>query len=79
MNTTKITATARTLLVAATLGVATLTVSACTDQVEAPPQDIRVELPEPEVKTFEPACNTRAAVKPCLDRPPAGSGIAPQK
>lgn len=80
MSTTNITTAARTVLVAATIGVATLTVSACSDQPPQPPaQEINVELPEPEVRTFEPACNTRAAKRPCLDDPPAGSGIIPQR
>lgn len=68
--------TVRTILVAITFGAASLALTSCGDEVQAPAQEIGVELPEPEVKHFEPACNTRAAVKPCLEpkRHPAGSG-----
>jgi hypothetical protein len=60
-----ITTTVRTCLVAATIAAAGLATTACGDEVQPPAQDIGVQLPEPEVKHYEPACNTRAAVRPC--------------
>lgn len=67
--------TARTCLVAATFGAASLALSSCGDEVQPPAQDIGVELPEPETRHYEPACNTRAAVRPCPEKKsPAGSG-----
>jgi hypothetical protein len=76
--------TARTCLVAASFGIASLTLSSCGDEVRPPAQDIGLELPEPATQPFdppgpttrhyEPACNTRAAVRPCPEPDPAGSG-----
>lgn len=68
--------TVRTILVATTFGAASLVLTACGDEVQAPAQEIGVERLEPEVTHYEPACNTRAAVKPCLGpkRHTAGSG-----
>ena len=59
--------TVRTYLVAATIAAASLTLTSCGDELQPPPQDIGVELPEPATRQYEPACNTRAAVRPCPD------------
>ncbi len=60
--------TVRTCVLAATLGAASLTLVSCGDEVRPPAQDIGFEQPEPpKAKTYEPACNTRAAVRPCPD------------
>ena len=65
----------RTSVVAATFSAASLALSSCGEEVQAPAQEIGVVLPEPEVRHFEPACNTRAAVRPCPEKKsPAGSG-----
>lgn len=68
-----ITTTVRTGVVAI-LATASLALSSCGQEVRAPAQDIGVELPEPATRQYEPACNTRAAVKPCLKDSTAGSG-----
>lgn len=68
-----ITTTVRTSFVAGTFAVASMTLSSCGDEVPAPAQEIRVELPEPEIRHYEPACNTRAAVRPCPEPTPSGS------
>ncbi len=60
-----ITTTVRTWLLAATIAAAGIATAACGDEVQPPYQDIGVQLPEPEVKHYEPACNTRAAVRAC--------------
>jgi len=60
--------TVRTCLVAATIGAASLALSSCGDEVQAPAQEIGAVLPEPEIRHYEPACNTRAAVRPCPDK-----------
>lgn len=60
-----ITRTTRTLLVAAALGATTLTLASCGKELPAPTQDISVVVPESTPRHFEPACNTRAAVRPC--------------
>ena len=60
-----ITTTVRTWLLATTVAAAGVTTTACGAEVQPPSQDIGVQLPEPKVKHYEPACNTRAAVRPC--------------
>ena len=75
MNTT----TARTFFVAAIFAVASMTMSACGSDVEPPSQDIGGVTPEPSPRHFEPACNTRAAVTPCVDPSPAGKGTRNRK
>ena len=67
-----ITHTVRAFLVATTVAAAGLATAACGEELEPPSQDIGVQLPEPEVKHFEPACNTRAAVRPCPGDAPTG-------
>jgi len=67
-----ITLAVRTFLVATTVAAAGLATAACGEELEPPSQDIGVQLPEPEVKHFEPACNTRAAVRPCPSDAPTG-------
>ena len=67
--------TVRTCVVAATFGAASLALSSCGEEVQPPEQEIGVVLPEPETKHYEPACNTRAAVRPCPEKKsPSGSG-----
>lgn len=68
-----ITLAVRTFLVATTVAAAGLATAACGEELEPPSQDIGVQLPDPEVKHFEPACNTRAAVRPCPSDAPTGS------
>jgi hypothetical protein len=60
-----ITTIVRTWLLAATITAAGIVTTACGEEVEPPAQDIGVQLPEPEVKHYEPACNTPASVRPC--------------
>ena len=75
-----ITRTVRTAAVAAIFGVASITFSSCgADEVRAPSQDIGGVTPEPSPRHFEPACNTRAAVTPCPEPGPAGSGTHNRK
>jgi hypothetical protein len=69
-----ITTTVRTFLLAATIAATGMATTACGEEVKPPSQNIGVQLPEPEVKHFEPACNTRAAVRPCPSDMPTGSG-----
>jgi hypothetical protein len=69
-----ITTTVRTWLLAATIAAAGLATTACGEEVQPPSQDIGVQLPEPEVKHYEPACNTPASVSPCPDARPYTSG-----
>lgn len=76
MNITK---TARTCIVAAAFAAASITVSSCGSDVEAPSQDIGGVTPEPSPRHFEPACNTRAAVTPCPEPGSAGSGTRNRK
>jgi hypothetical protein len=67
--------TVRTSILAATLGVASLTLSSCGDELKPPAQDIGVEQSEPEPTThYEPACNTPASVRPCPDWNRPGRG-----
>lgn len=67
--------TVRTCVVAATFGAASLALSSCGEEVQPPEQEIGVVLPEPETKHYEPACNTRAAVRPCPEKKsPSGTG-----
>jgi hypothetical protein len=64
--------TARTFVVAATFAVASITFSSCGSEIEPPAQDIGGVTPEPSPRHFEPACNTRAAVRPCPSDAPTG-------
>lgn len=60
---------------AAAVAIATVgTVSACGTEVPAPAQQIKVEVPDPTPRHYEPACNTRAAVTPCPGVPPVRPG-----
>jgi hypothetical protein len=62
--------TARTALVAAAFGAATLTLTSCGDDLKVPTEDIGgAVLPDPTPRHFEPACNTPAAVRPCPETP----------
>lgn len=71
--------TVRTFLVAVTFAAASLTLSSCGDDVQPPSQDIGGVTPEPTTQHFPPACNTRAAVTPCPEPTPAGSGTHNRK
>lgn len=62
-----ITKTVRTCVIAAIFGAASLTLSSCGDEVSPPSQDISGVTPEPTPRTYEPACNNRAAANPCPD------------
>lgn len=68
-----ITTTVRTWLLATTIAASGIATTACGEEVQPPSQDIGVQLPEPEVKHYEPACNTRAAVRPCPSDTPTGT------
>ena len=71
--------TTRNCIVAAAFAAASITVSACGSDVEPPSQDIGGVTPEPSPRHFEPACNTRAAITPCPEPGPAGSGTHNKK
>lgn len=71
--------TARTFIVAATFAVASITFSSCGSDIAPPSQDIGGVTPEPSPHHYEPACNTRAAVTPCPEPGPAGSGTHNRK
>ena len=55
------------MVASAAVFAATLTLSSCGDEVSPPSQDIGGVTPEPAPRTFEPACNSRAAATPCPD------------
>jgi hypothetical protein len=74
-----ITTTVRTCLVASAIAVAGFATTACGEEVQPPSQDIGVQLPEPEVKHYEPACNTRAALEPCPSDTPTGTDWSKRK
>ena len=74
-----ITLAVRTFLVATTVAAAGLATAACGEELEPPSQDIGVQsCPSPRSSHFEPACNTRAAVRavPGATRPPAAPATA---
>ncbi len=75
-----ISTTVRAFMLAATIAATGMATTSCGEEVKPPSQEIGVQLPEPEVKHFEPACNTRAAVTPCPEPDTwSGNGIHNRK